>query len=245
MDYIPSNTEDAALHKEFHSMNIGGVDMGRGFSKDPAATAVSRFGEGEQVVVVEAKSALGIRNKVKKALEVVNRELGAVDIADADLWGKMPPIESDDKKKGERKRALRMGQPEEQEGRFKVFLYLSGDKCIGLCLAERIRSASKVLDSAGGTRPVPGNVAVARSSSILMETSQNLALLGISRIWTSKSHRRKGIASALLECASNHFFYGIEVPKELVAFSQPTESGGQLAEGWFGERTGWHVYAEK
>lgn len=245
MDYIPSNAEDAVLHREFHSMNTAGIDMGRGFSKDPAAIAVSRFGEGEQVVVVEAKSALGIRNKVKKALEVVNRELGAVGIADADLWGTMPPIESDDQKKGERKRALRTGKPEEHEGRFKVFLYLSGDKCIGLGLAERIRSASKVLDSAGGTRPVPENGAVARSSSILTETSQNLALLGISRIWTLKSHRRKGIASALLECASNHFFYGIEVPKELVAFSQPTESGGLLAEDWFGERTGWHVYAEK
>ena len=244
MSYIPSNAEDAGLHKEFHSMNTGGVDMGRGFSKDPAATVVNRFGEGEQVAMVEGKSALGIRNKVKKVLEVVNRELGAVDIADGDLWGKMPPLESDDHKKGERKRALRTGKPEEQEGRFRVFLYLAGDRCIGLCLAERIRSASKVVDSSGEKISNQENGAVARSSSILTETSQNLALLGISRIWTSKSHRRKGIASALLNCASNHFFYGIEVPKEFVAFSQPTESGGQLAEGWFGERTGWHVYAE-
>jgi len=244
MDYIPSNAEDAGLHKEFHSMNIGGVDMGRGFSKDPAATVVSRFGEGEQVVMVEGKSALGIRNKVKKVLEVANRELGAIDIADGVLWGKMPSLDSGDNKKGEKKRALRAGKPEEQEGRFKVFVYLSGDKCIGLCLAERIRSACKIVDSAGGKVLKPDKVAVVRSSSIMTETSQNLALLGISRIWTSKSHRRKGIASALLNCASNHFFYGIEVPKELVAFSQPTESGGQLAEGWFGERTGWHVYAE-
>ncbi|MCJ1249409.1 N-acetyltransferase O1 (Establishment of cohesion protein 1) [Trapelia coarctata] len=244
MDYIPSNAEDAGLHKEFHSMNIGGVDMGRGFSKDPAAPVVSRFGEGEQVVMVDGKSALGIRNKVKKVLEVANLELGAIDIADGDLWGKMPPLESEDNKKGEKKRALRTGKPEEQEGRFKAFLYLSGDKCIGLCLAERIRSASKVVDSAGTHEVKQENVAVVRSSSIMTETSQNLALLGISRIWTSKSHRRKGIASALLNCASNHFFYGIEVPKELIAFSQPTESGGQLAEGWFGERAGWHVYAE-
>ena len=79
----------------------------------------------------------------------------------------------------------------------------------------------------------------------MTEISPDIALLGISRIWTSKSHRRKGIASALLDCARGNFFYGVEVPKEIVAFSQPTESGGYLAEGWFGEKTGWHVYSER
>ena len=82
-------------------------------------------------------------------------------------------------------------------------------------------------------------------------------LLGISRIWVSKSHRRKGIATRLLDSARAHFFYGFRVPKKMVAFSQPTESGRQLAEKWFGavalekrtdgssEGDGWHVYAEQ
>ena len=245
MDYTPSNAEDAALHREFHSMNIGGVDMGRGFARD--ATVVGRVSDGEIISIVEGKSALGIRNKVKKALEIVNQELGAAQVEDADLWGKIPILSVEDKKRREAKRrGLRAGMTEqEKEDRFKVFLYLAKDKCIGLCLAERIHSASKVVGgSAVENAPKQGPTVTARSSSITTETSPDLALLGISRIWTSKSHRRKGIASALLDCARGNFFYGIEVPKEMVAFSQPTESGGYLAEGWFEEKTGWHVYAE-
>ncbi|MCJ1387945.1 N-acetyltransferase O1 (Establishment of cohesion protein 1) [Xylographa bjoerkii] len=239
MDYIPSNAEDAALHKEFHSINIGGVDMGKGFARD--VTVVGRASEGEVVAVVEAKSVLGLRNKVKRVLGIVNKELGAADFEEGMLWGKMAVATVDNKKKRtEKRRGLRSGKEEEKEERFKVFLYLAGDKCIGLCLAERIHSASKVV--------TPGlkdsSEVCAKSSSISTETARDAALLGISRIWTSKSHRRKGIASALMDCARGNFFYGIEVPKEMVAFSQPTESGGQLAEQWFGENSGWHVYCE-
>jgi hypothetical protein len=34
------------------------------------------------------------------------------------------------------------------------------------------------------------------------------------------------------------------VDKERVAFSQPTESGGNLARKWFGRQSGWHVYID-
>ncbi|MCJ1471420.1 N-acetyltransferase O1 (Establishment of cohesion protein 1) [Lambiella insularis] len=245
MEYIPSNAEDAALHKEFHSMNIGGVDMGKGFARD--VTVVGRAGEGEVVAMVEAKSALGLRNKVKRALEIVNQELGAVNIKEDRLWGKLAIGKAGDTKRRTKKRRGLGGEKEEDDGeaQFKVLLYLAGDKCIGVCLAERIHNAAKVVEhpTADASQHTPG--ASVRSSSISTDTARDPALLGIARIWTSKSHRRKGIASALLECVRGNFFYGIEVPKEMVAFSQPTESGGLLAEKWFGERTGWHVYAEE
>ena len=244
MEYIPSNAEDAALHKKFHSMNIGGVDMGRGFAKD--VTVVGSIGDGEVVAMVEAKSALGLRNKVRKVLEVVNRELGAVEVDESMLWGKVCDAVAANQKgaKGKR-RGLRAAKTEgANEERFKAFLFLAGDKCTGLCLAERIHTASRVEDSKD--REFLENEAgvAARSSSVMIEATGDPALLGISRIWTSKSHRRKGIASALMDCARANFFYGIEVPKDMVAFSQPSESGGKLAEGWFGDRSGWHVYAE-
>ena len=244
MDYIPSNAEDAALHKEFHSTNIGGVDMGRGFARD--VTVVRRAGEGEVVAVVEGRSALGLRNKAKRVLGIVNKDLGAVDLDEGTLWEKMAVATKDNKKRRtEKRRGLRAGR-EEQEGeeRFKVFLYLAGDKCIGLCLAERIHNASKVIVPELHNASEHSTSIGAKSSSISTETAREAALLGVSRIWTSKTHRRKGIASALLDCARGNFFYGIEVPKEMVAFSQPSESGGRLAEQWFGDKSGWHVYAE-
>jgi len=81
-----------------------------------------------------------------------------------------------------------------------------------------------------------------KSSSISVSTTADIALLGISRVWVSKSHREQGLAIDLLDCARNNFFYGVEAPKDLVAFSQPTDSGGRLAERWFGSQAGWHVY---
>lgn len=244
MDYIPSNSEDAALHKEFHSMNTGGVDMGRGFIKD--VTIVARAGEGEVVAVVEAKSALGLRNKVKRGLEIVNKELGAIEIEEKRLWGRLSVGKRGESKKRAKKRRGLRAEPggDDTEEQFKVFLYLAGDKCIGLCLAERIHSAAKVLKQDSASPSEHHAIANARSSSFSTATARDPALLGISRIWTSKSHRRKGIASVLLDCARGSFFYGIEVPKGMVAFSQPTESGGLLAERWFEEKAGWLVYEE-
>lgn len=60
------------------------------------------------------------------------------------------------------------------------------------------------------------------------------------------------------------YFYGIEIPREMIAFSQPTACGIGLAESWFRvaglggavvkgdnkkkekekEEGGWHVYVE-
>ncbi|KAI4168034.1 MAG: hypothetical protein LQ343_006741, partial [Gyalolechia ehrenbergii] len=246
MEYILSNKEDAALHKEFHAMNIGGVDVGKKFlsSKDGGLKrAYPRdkrwLNEGEDMVMVDRKSPLWARNKVKKVLEVVNTELGSADIEDAQLWATLAPNAEHFGPKSKKKRdsdgADKAGE------RYKAFLHIEKEKCIGLCLAEKISNARRVVDPKVDEDREPTNDPTPRSSSISTSADLDLALLGITRIWTSKSHRGRGIAGELLETARGNFFYGMEVPKELVAFSQPTESGGKLAERWFGSRTGWHV----
>lgn len=251
MEYIPSNKEDAALHKEFHDINVAGVDVGKKFlsKKDGGLKrAYPRdkrwLNEGEEMVMVDRKSPLWARNKVKKVLEVANAELGSADIRDEELWAAVTsnvdrPTRSKGKRKKDSEGAGMVGE------RFKAFLQLEDEKCVGLCLAEKISSASKVIVPKTGDDQRAEHNAAVRSSSISVSTHADVALLGIARIWTSKSHRRRGIAGDLLETARGNFFYGVEVPKELIAFSQPTESGGRLAERWFGSKTGWHVYGEK
>ena len=250
MEFIPSNKEDAALHKEFHAMNIGGVDLGKGFlsSKDGelkrAYPKNKRWlDENVEMVAVDRRSPLAAKNKVKKVLEVVNTELGSAEIPNEVLWASLVPNTGrvvETRKKGK----------ESSDGRgdrFKAFLHLDGDKCLGFCLAEKISKASRVVDanSIQDGQPDADTVSAVKSSSISVSPDTDLALLGIARIWTSKSHRGEGIAKDLLETARVNFFYGMEVPKELVAFSQPTESGGRLAESWYGQATGWHVYGER
>ncbi len=243
MEYIPSNREDAALHKEFHAMNLEGVDLGKAFLKDDGAKRIpsERVLDGETIVVVDRRNALSVRNKVKKVLGVVNAELSAAEIQDDQLWGGLPPSISNPLKRVIETRNVKSDGPDKRRDRFKAFLYLAGDKCVGFCLAEKIIAAYQVTDPLADDETIKA-IPSSRSSSITTSNNADPGLLGISRIWTSKSHRGQGIAVELLECARSSFFYGMEVPKNLVAFSQPTESGGRLAKRWFHAETGWHVY---
>lgn len=248
MEYIPSNKEDAALHKDFHGNNVGGVDLGKGFLKDaglsrpPSSRASLR--EGETIVVVDRRSSASAKNKARKVLEVVNTELSAAAVDDEQLWGGIESSAPAPKPRIGKKRKASSGRPDKRGDRFKVFLHLDGDNCVGFCLAEKIGAACRVVDSEAGQKSSERVNSTSRSSSISCSTTADVALLGISRIWTSRSYRGRGIAFDLLDCARGNFFYGMEVPKDLVAFSQPTESGGRLAKRWYQAETGWLVYTE-
>lgn len=249
MDYIPSNAEDAGLHKKFHALNVGGVGIRKVCLTEMKKRKVGdvgdrRLGEGQAMVVMDGRSSSSVRFEAKRVLEVVNTELSAIAIEDKELWGQAS-VSSTSKRKSMDKR--RKDNPALTEGgdRFKVYLYLDRGTCVGLCLAEKIEHAYRVINaSADDNAPKKVASILPRSSSISTSETAEVALLGISRIWTSTSHRRKGIAAALLDAARRNFFYGMEVPKEKIAFSQPTESGGQLAENWFNAPAGWLVYSE-
>ena len=241
MEYIPSVKEDAALHSKFCAMNVRGVDMGKAFVKDDSVKRIrserAKEDERDMVVTVDRKSSIAARNRTRKVLDVVNAELSATDIDDEHLWATLNPEQKIiETRKGSSEGGDKRGD------RFKAFFYLVHDKCVGFCLAEKINSAFEVVNGCAAGEDGTKIITTSKSSSISVSTSADIALLGISRVWTSKTYRGKGLAADLLECARNNFFYGVEAPKNLVAFSQPTESGGRLAEKFFGAETGWHVY---
>lgn len=239
MEYIPSNASDAALHRKFHAVNAGGVDCTKGTIKQLREKLVWSGGEeGAFIACVGRRDALALRRKASEVLTVVNTELAAVPIEDGELWGQM---------------MLEKGDGEvERCDRFKVYLYMRGQKCVGACLAERVCEAYAVLaqdkDKADELQEqeqeqVP-SASSSHSSSISVSTTPAAVLLGISRIWVSKQFRKKGLARTLLDCARANFTYGLTVDKRQIAFSQPTESGGRLARRYFGCEAGWLVYME-
>jgi hypothetical protein len=248
MQYIPSNAEDAALHKKFHAMNLGGVDFTR--------PVVERFrknqvwsGGGAFIAVVGRKDALALRNRASDVLKVMNTELAAVPISDEELWSQTSHAVATDAPI-ERSDATKAGTPAADNttvslvDRFKIYLYIRGNKCVGACLAERIWEAYTVPDPIK-TPPSAHKLSVApQNSSISISIKSDPAILGISRIWTSNQHRKQGVATRLLDCARSDFLYGLKIEKDKVAFSQPTESGGNLARKWFGRSAGWHVYID-
>ena len=241
MEYVPSNSEDAALHKEYHDLNVSGVDLGKNFAKHQGVRAVyTNMGllhEDEAVLAVDKECLPKTRSKVRKMLELVNAELSAKDIDEEVLWSAARSVEqARDSRKGTK-------DPADDGGaRFKAFLLMSGEKCIGFCLAQKIKSAHAVVSSSSATDTTEDALAGSSGSSISVSRKPSVALLGISRIWTSRKFRGRGLSGILLDCARGNFFYGLEVPKELTAFSQPTESGGKLARKWYGKAHGWLVY---
>lgn len=124
---------------------------------------------------------------------------------------------------------------QDERPRYSVFLYCKERKCTGLLLAEHI-------DSAFETRSVVSK----NGSETATEhsTTSTTARLGISRIWTSASARRSGIAIKLLETTRRNFMKRMVISKTEIAFSQPTEMGTALARKWFGISHGWLVYKE-
>jgi len=71
--------------------------------------------------------------------------------------------------------------------------------------------------------------------AVICSSTPQTAVLGINRIWVSKSERRKQIATNLLDVARQHMYYNYVVKKEEIAFSQPTQEGRKLATKYLGK----------
>lgn len=225
MEYIPSNSEDSALHKKFHEMNSTGVDLGKAFMRANASRWVyeaTRFDEG-YVVIVDRKASPSAKNQAKKVLEVVSKELSAPEIEDEVLWSQTEPPQY-------------VQDEEEKVDRYRVFLHMKDSRCVGLCLTERIWQSRPVAHGAQNDK---------NNSSVSVRGETHPAIVGVSRIWTSGASRRKGIALDLLDCVVSNYIYGMEISKDQIAFSQPTESGKRLAHKFFEEEETWHVYNER
>lgn len=228
MTYRPSNAEDRETHRKYHSNNFSDIVLPKAFlqilgrghiaSRNPS-------GGGRIVKITAAdvrKKGGGIKAKhVDEVLKYVEEQLGGVGIPAAQLWGKGDG----------------MGK-----GKYVIFLYLVEERCLGVCVGQSIERARRVMalpEKAGNDSST-----VKDEKSIIASDEEFPASLGISRIWTSKRHRREGIARRLLDTAIENFEFAVTVPKDRVAFSQPTNSGARLARAWFGKEDGWLVYAE-
>jgi N-acetyltransferase len=228
MEYRPSSPEDAALHKKFHAQNVGGIDLGKKFVDSIFVNQKVWSGSsGEMIIVVNRSAEARKRRVIESVLDVVEKELGGVGIDREELWTEVSGTSDTDSTA--------------KCDRYKAYLYIRGYKCVGVCLTERIRKAFEVqVSDAEQAKVTPQQPA--RSSSITISSDSKPAILGVSRIWTSTFARRSGFARKMLDCGLDNFLYGMKVPKDMVAFSQPTESGGNLARNWFGKESGWLVY---
>ncbi|TID14422.1 sister chromatid cohesion acetyltransferas-like protein Eco1 [Venturia nashicola] len=222
MEYRPSSPEDAALHKKFHAQNVGGIEVGKKFVDSIFVSQKVWTGSaGEMIVVVNRSAEARKRRVVESVLDVVEKELGGAGIDREELWTEISATSETDA----------MAKCD----RYKAYLYIRGYKCVGVCLTERIRKAYEVV--APDIPEAKGNLTSFRGSSITVSETSKPATMGVSRVWTSTFARRSGIAKKMLDSSLDNFVYGMKLSKAIAAFSQPTESGGNLARSWFGRES--------
>jgi len=58
------------------------------------------------------------------------------------------------------------------------------------------------------------------------------AMAGIHQLWVHAKFRKQGIATRLVDAARGKLVFGLTVPKELLAFSSPTEAGACFARNY-------------
>lgn len=101
-----------------------------------------------------------------------------------------------------------------------AFVYVRSERAIGAITIEVLK---------------PGRCKwMVYENKSIVEHVRPVFKLGISRIWVSKSFRGEGVASKLIDIARQNTILGLTIPKHLVAWSQPTESGGKLARKYNG-----------
>lgn len=210
MEYIASSEEDRKLHDKYHKQNAEGFDVGKEFlSKGREGTIFKTSSKEDVIAAVDAFDSVWRKKRAQAALDVVQRELGAVDIPDEQIWST---------------NARHLGE-NSSLGRFTVYMYVRQQKCIGLLLAEQITEARKVLEPAkpSAATAAPETVKMsalerlrakrvaqqasdkaAASQPIQLATKSSPAVLGISRIWVSSSQRGHGIAEVLLNQTLQH-----------------------------------------
>ena len=240
MEYRPSVAEDKKLHDKFHTRNVDGIPMNK---LGPQLRILEdEDGAYKEDIILPIERGTGKRwaackKLVHAALEVVETELGGVGIREEELWGEVvePGIGGGD---------------EVKHDRYKTFLFVRKDKILGVCLAERIFEAHPVIPAAASktednflSTTTTTKQKEATDATITVNAKVQPATIGISRIWVSKCARGQGIADKLLRFAAKRFIYRVNVPREQVAFSQPTTSGARLARRFFGRESGWLVYS--
>lgn len=110
----------------------------------------------------------------------------------------------------------------------KVFCLLSpSGRIISLVAAERIDHAYRRIASAGGSTNDKAN-------GVETTREKEKAVMGICRMWTCIAERGKGYCRGLLEECLGGFVWGVNVRREHVAFSTPSESGMEVARRWCG-----------
>ncbi|KAJ3302964.1 N-acetyltransferase esco2 [Kappamyces sp. JEL0829] len=219
MKFNAALESDQKIHKKYHHSITAGMEW---TLKDFASNLKS---QGTDIVHVKrpdvhnqkAWKKVGparFTRKIVEVLEVVNADLGAACQALPDLL----------------------------DCQVYIALQPNTAKIVGCVVCRPIATAFRVVCDA--CEPVDTDRSEPLSNVACDNSNPVPAAVGVSRIWVASQHRKCGYAFALLESVRHSFVFGTELPREAIAFSQPTDLGQKLARSYFNRRD-YLVYIEK
>ncbi|KZO97599.1 hypothetical protein CALVIDRAFT_562944 [Calocera viscosa TUFC12733] len=223
LSYTLGTPEDEGLHKRHHARVVAGIEWGKGeegskgveIIEEGVVVGKSKGRAKGRVLAFEGSCSGRVKTKLETLMETVNTELSAPCLSPETL----------------------------ASSKIFIFVLPSGtsakEKVVGCVVAQRIENAMRVV-------PCPSNADDDQSSSsktVMIDGDEGGLYcdptllptpLGISRLWSSAQHRKKGIASLLLNAACRRTVYGCQLDPEKgqVAFSQPTNSGRAVMMQW-------------
>jgi N-acetyltransferase len=112
-----------------------------------------------------------------------------------------------------------------------TYLCVVEKRVVGMVLVEEITTAYRIFDITPTPPPLTSSVPATSETKQLnfgltRSNQPSKAVLGIYQIWVHDKHRCRGIASALVDVARKHMYFGYSaIPVDQIAFSSPTESG--------------------
>lgn len=109
-------------------------------------------------------------------------------------------------------------------------------RCAGLALVECLASGTRVARAAAGEATT-----ASASAAAAPPPPKPRAALGARAVWVAPSHRRRGVASALLDAGRLAASPLASIPRAALAFSAPTDAGAALA-GAYGGAGGYVTY---
>lgn len=129
---------------------------------------------------------------------------------------------------------------------YKVYVFRIEERTVGVLLAKRIGMGytyycGSATHDESGHLPALGEPYPSGTQEYAICTDPVQVAMSVDRLWVAPEHRRKGIATQLVETARAHFIHGVEIAKDKVAFAFPSTDEGRhfalkYSEGMFGHR---------
>ncbi|KAK9459050.1 ESCO1/2 acetyl-transferase-domain-containing protein [Lipomyces oligophaga] len=226
MSYDTFAPDDLKLHQQFHDQSLSGVEVLIPRSYTPLASFDILSSSSKQRVSVykfrlqdlSKSQHKALKRSIEAAMRLCNVELTAPDEGIADLVN-------------------RSFKPTTVSSPQSSAVYI----CVGQRILKsddkRKRTSSTVILGHVITEQILSAYYMATDSGRLLsdETGTPIpvsAYLGISRIYTVHTARRLGIAYNLLDVVRKNCIFGMDLESSEMAWSQPSESGSNLALRW-------------